>query len=76
MAHTKMFFELLAPLFIAVLTIAVLAALINWQITTAAIGLGALGAIGLITVLLSGLAADLWTHRHAPLRAKSQAKNR
>ncbi|WP_341780370.1 hypothetical protein [Levilactobacillus sp. HBUAS70063] len=71
-----MFLELLAPLFIAVLTIAVLAAAVTWQVTPAAIGLGALGAIGLATTVLGGLSADLWAHRHAPQRLKSQAKNR
>ncbi|KRL94815.1 hypothetical protein FD28_GL000259 [Levilactobacillus hammesii DSM 16381] len=76
MPHTKLFFELLAPLFIAVLTIAALAALIKWQFTPAAVGLGTLGAAGLATVVISGLIADLWTRRHAPVRVKSQAKNR
>lgn len=76
MQHTKIFIELLAPLFIAILTLGALAALIKWQITPAAIGLGGLGAAGLITILISGVIADLWTRRHATLQIKSQAKNR
>ena len=76
MTHTKMFIELLAPLFIAVLTIAGLAALVKWQVTPAAVGLGTLGAAGLVTVVVSGLVADLWTHRHTPAAVKSQVKNR
>lgn len=76
MTHTKTFITLLAPLFIAVLTIAVLAALVKWQLTPAAMGLGVLGAAGLATVVVSGLIADLWARRHAPIHLKSQAKNR
>jgi len=76
MTHTKMFIELLAPLFIAVLTIAGLAILVKWQITPTAVGLGTLGAAGLVTVVISGLVADLWTRRHTTAAVKSQAKNR
>lgn len=76
MTHTKMFIELLAPLFIAVLTIAGLAVVVKWQVTAAAVGLGTLGAAGLVMVVVSGLLADLWTRRHTATPVKSQAKNR
>ncbi len=75
LAHTKMFVELLAPLFIAILTIAALMTLVKWHFTTAAIGLGTLGTLGLIIVILSGLAADFWSYRHAVRQVKSQIKD-
>ena len=75
LTHTKMFIELLAPLFIAILTIAALMALVKWHLTTAAIGLGTLGALGLIIVILSGLAADFWAYRHTARQVKAQIKD-
>ncbi|WP_225365235.1 hypothetical protein [Levilactobacillus brevis] len=65
MTHTKFFIETLAPLFIAVLVIAGLAAIVSGQLTLMVIGLTSLGAGGLFMCLLAGLLADGWYHRQS-----------
>ncbi|MCH4124322.1 MAG: hypothetical protein LKH74_05045 [Levilactobacillus sp.] len=72
MSNLKVFFEILAPLFIAILVLAGLAALIAWQLTPTAIGLGALGAGGLVTLVVAGVVADGWSRRHAASRQPSR----
>ncbi|MFC6290275.1 hypothetical protein [Levilactobacillus angrenensis] len=64
MSNLKVFLEILAPLFIAILVLAGLAAVITRQLTPAVIGLGALGTGGLLTLVVAGLIADGWS-RHA-----------
>lgn len=75
MSNTKVFIEILAPIFIAILVLAGLAALLTWQLSPVVVGLAGLGAGGLLVVMLSGLLADGWTHRQAQ-QLHEQTKNR
>lgn len=76
MSATKFFIDLLAPLFIAILVLAGLAAGLARTITPVVIGLGGLGIGGLATILIAGLLADGWTRRQTVQQLKSQPKNR
>jgi len=76
MSNTKVFIEILAPIFIAILVLAGLAALLTWQLSPVVLGLAGLGAGGLLIVTLSGLLADGWTHRQAQQQLHEQPKNR
>lgn len=75
MSNTKFFIEILAPIFIALLVLAGLAAMITWQITAATLGLAGLGVGGLLTILLAGIVADTWTHHQSQFLPQSKKTN-
>lgn len=76
MSNLKIFFEILAPLFIAILVLAGLAALITRQLTPAVIGLVGLSVGGLLTIVLAGLVADGWSRHHAANRQPQASHKR
>ena len=76
MTNTRIFIDMLAPFFIAIIVLAGLAALINLRITAAVIGLGGLGFGGLAIVVIGGLLADAITRLRESTQLKSPTKNR
>ncbi|WP_367295422.1 hypothetical protein [Levilactobacillus yonginensis] len=76
MTNTRIFIDMLAPLFIAIIALAGLAALINLRITAAVIGLGGLGFGGLAIVVIGGLLTDAIAHLKESAQLKSPTKNR